>query len=179
MIKLPIKATTPLINNCPTQLSVLVALRLIIGWHFLYEGVSKIISPNWSSIGFLLDSQGPLGEFFNSMAANPGLVHVMDFLNIWGLTAIGLGLITGLLTQAATLAGMVLLAFYYLSHPPLISTEYLIPSEGNYLFINKNLIELVALWVLYLFPTGTFIGLDRFIFSKRNSKKTTNHHGRY
>jgi thiosulfate dehydrogenase (quinone) large subunit len=73
---------------------------------------------------------------------------------------------------------MVLLAFYYLSHPPLISTEYLIPSEGNYLFINKNLIELVALWVLYLFPTGRYIGLDRFIFSKTNSLKSTNRNGR-
>lgn len=174
MIKVLNKATTSVNYFTPTQLSILVILRLVIGWHFLFEGVSKILNSNWSSIGFLLDSQGPLGEFFNSMAANPGFVNVVDFLNVWGLTAIGLGLITGLFTQVATLAGIVLLAFYFFSHPPLISTEYLIPSEGNYLFINKNLIELVSLWVLFLFPTGKHIGLDRFFSQNEILSKTTN-----
>lgn len=94
------------------------------------------------------------------------MINVINFLNVWGLTAIGLGLITGLFTQVATLAGMVLLAFYYLSHPPLIGMEYAIPSEGSYLLINKNLIEFFALWVLYLFPSGNRIGLDRLIFRK-------------
>ncbi len=149
------------------QLSMLVILRLAIGWHFLYEGISKILNPNWSSIGFLLDSKGLFSGMFHSMAANPDLVNSIDFLNAWGLAAIGLGLITGLLTQIATLAGMVLLAFYYLSHPPLITSEYAIPSEGSYLWVNKNLIEFFALWVLFLFPSGNRIGLDRFIFNRK------------
>ena len=37
--------------------------------------------------------------------------------------------------------------------------------EGSYLLVNKNLIELAALAVLWLFPTGKIIGLDRLIFS--------------
>jgi len=149
------------------QLSMLVILRLAIGWHFLYEGISKILNPNWSSIGFLLDSKGLFSGMFHSLAANPDVVHSIDFLNAWGLAAIGLGLITGLLTQIATIAGMVLLAFYYLSHPPLITSEYAIPSEGSYLWVNKNLIEFFALWVLFLFPSGNRIGLDRFIFKRK------------
>ncbi len=154
-------------NFSNSQLSLLVVLRIVIGWHFLYEGVTKIFNPNWSSIGFLLDSKGLFAGMFQAMAANPDLVNGIDFLNVWGLTAIGLGLITGLLTQIATLAGMVLMAFYYISHPPLIGTEYAIPSEGSYLWVNKNLIEFFALWVLYLFPTGNRIGFDRFIFKKQ------------
>jgi thiosulfate dehydrogenase [quinone] large subunit len=149
------------------QMSLLVILRLVIGWHFLYEGISKLLNPNWSSIGFLLDSKGPLGGMFQAMAGNPDLVNLIDFSNAWGLTAIGLGLITGLLSQIASLAGMVLLAFYYLSHPPLVGIEYAIPNEGSYLWVNKNLIEFFALWVLFLFPTGHRIGLDRFIFKKK------------
>ena len=57
---------------------------------------------------------------------------------------------------------------YYLSHPPLIGVKYALPSEGSYLFINKNLIEVFALAVLLVFPTGKHIGLDRLIALWRN-----------
>lgn len=149
-----------------SQLSLLVILRIVIGWHFLYEGVTKILNPNWSSLGFLLDSKGLFAGMFQAMASNSDVVGVIDFLNVWGLTAIGLGLITGFLTQIATLSGMVLMAFYYLSHPPIIGAEYAIPSEGSYLWVNKNLIEFFALWVLFLFPSGNRVGLDRLVFKK-------------
>ena len=150
------------------QLSILVILRVIIGWHFLYEGITKIMNPNWTSVGFLLDSKGPLGGIFRSLASNPELVTIIDFMNAWGLAAVGFGLITGLLTATASIAGMVLLSFYYLSHPPFIGVEYVIPSEGSYLVVNKNLIEFFTLWIIYLFPTGKCIGLDRFLFQKNS-----------
>ncbi len=170
MFKENSKNPLPCRNYSNAQLSLLVILRLVIGWHFLYEGVSKLLNPNWSAIGFLLDSKGLLAGMFHWMAANPDVVNVVDFLNAWGLTAVGLGLITGLFTQIATVGGMVLLAFYYLSHPPLISAEYAIPSEGSYLWINKNLIEFFALWVLFLFPSSKYVGLDRFVSKFVNGK---------
>ena len=155
-------------NYSSSQMSLLVILRVAIGWHFRYEGATKILNPNWTSIGFLLDSKGFFSGLFHSMAVNADVVTIVNFLNVWGMTAIGLGLIAGLFTQVATIAGMILLSFYYISHPPLIGVEYLMPSEGNYLYVNKNLIEFFTLWVLYLFPTGTSIGLDRFIFRKKS-----------
>jgi thiosulfate dehydrogenase [quinone] large subunit len=145
----------------------LVVLRVAIGWHFLYEGISKIINPNWSSAGYLMDSGGFMAGIFQSMAGNPALMEVVDFLNIWGLTLIGLGLMLGFLTQIAVIAGIVILAFYYLSHPPFIGINYAIPTEGNYLFVNKTLIELLTLWALYYFPTGKLIGIDRFFFKNK------------
>jgi thiosulfate dehydrogenase [quinone] large subunit len=69
----------------------------------------------------------------------------------------------GLGTRWATLGGIVLIGLYYLSHPPFIGAKYALPSEGSYLFINKNLIEVFALAVLLVFPTGKYIGLDRLI----------------
>lgn len=150
-----------------TQKSLLVILRIMIGWHFLYEGIIKILNPGWSSIAYLLDSEGLFSGLFESMAANAGIVEVIDFMNIWGLTFIGLGLILGAFTQLASIAGVVLLLFYYLSHPPLIGVEYAIPSEGNYMFVNKTLIEMITLLVLYYFPTGRLIGLDRLIFKEK------------
>jgi thiosulfate dehydrogenase (quinone) large subunit len=148
------------------QLWALVILRLAIGWHFLYEGITKVMNPDWSSLGYLMDSRGWFSGIFHSIAANPTVLDVMDFLNVWGLILIGAGLIAGLFTRGAAIAGMILLAFYYLSHPAVIGADYAIPSEGNYLWINKNLIELLALWVLIKFPTWQEIGMDRFIFNK-------------
>ncbi|MGW8314472.1 MAG: DoxX family protein [Bacteroidales bacterium] len=148
------------------QLWALVILRVAVGWHFLYEGITKLINPNWSSLGYLMDSGGMFSGMFQSMAGNPTILNVVDFLNVWGLVLIGAGLILGLFTRVATIAGIVLLAFYYLSHPSILGVTYAIPSEGNYLWINKNLIEILTLWVILLFPTWKNIGVDRFIFNK-------------
>lgn len=35
----------------------LTIVRLAIGWHFLYEGVAKIISATWSSAPYLAGSK--------------------------------------------------------------------------------------------------------------------------
>ena len=149
------------------QRLALVVLRVAIGWHFLYEGLTKAMNPDWSSLGYLMDSKGLFQGMFHSLAANPALLNAMDFLNVWGLILIGAGLILGLFTRVAVIAGMALLGFYYLSHPAIIDANYAIPSEGSYLWINKNLIELFALWVLLLFPTWKEIGLERFLMKKQ------------
>ncbi|MFC2089497.1 DoxX family membrane protein [Bacteroidota bacterium] len=146
------------------QLWVLVLLRVAIGWHMLFEGATKLLNPNWSSIGYLMDSKGIFAGIFHALAANPDVLKVVDFLNVWGLILIGIGLIAGLLTKWSTLGGIALLALYYLSHPPLVNAVYAIPSEGSYLLVNKNLIELLALAIVLVFPTGTIIGIDRLIF---------------
>lgn len=152
------------------QLWTLVILRVAIGWHLLYEGIIKIMNPNWSSVGYLMDSKGIFAGTFQSWAANPGVLNVLDFLNIWGLILIGAGLILGIFTRVAAYGGIALLAMYYLSHPPLLNVTYAIPSEGNYMFVNKNLIELITIVVLLLFPTWRIIGIDRFIFGSRENQ---------
>lgn len=151
------------------QLSMLVTLRVLIGWHFLYEGFTKLANPDWSSIGFLLDSKGPFAGLFQGLANNPGMLNVVDFLNVYGLIAIGFGLILGALSRPAIIAGMVLLAVYYLSHPPFVGISYAAPAEGKYLWVNKNLIEMIALAVLYVFPTSRIIGMDRLFFGSADN----------
>lgn len=155
-------------NYSKSQLFWLVALRVLIGWHFLYEGVVKVVNPNWSGIGYLMDSGGFMAGFFRSLAANQSTLQVIDFINIWGLIAIGLGLILGSFTRIATISGILLLILYYFSHPPFPGIDYAMPMEGSYLIVNKNLIEMVALVVLFLFPTSREFGLDKFICKKHN-----------
>jgi len=152
------------------QLTALVLLRMLIGWHILYEGISKLLTPNWTSALFLRDSQWILSGFSDWIVSNDGVLSVVDLLNTWGLIAIGAGLILGLFTRLAAYAGMGLLIMYYLNNIPLIGLEYSMPAEGNYLIVSKTLIEAAALLVLAIFPTGSAFGLDIFISRFTKSK---------
>ncbi len=144
----------------------LMLLRVFIGWHLFYEGLVKLIDPNWSSIGFLKASQGPFSGIFIFITENQKLLKVADLLNEWGLTIIGLLLMLGLLTRITAFAGMLLLLLYYLCTPPLVGLEYAVPSEGNYLIINKTLIEASALFMLALFASENYLGLDLLVNRK-------------
>lgn len=159
------------ISYTTVQRYVLVALRLLIGWHLLFEGFSKLLIPNWSSVGFLKESQWILKGFSGWITSNPGVLNAVDFLNTWGLIAIGAGLILGLFTRAAAISGAALLFVYYLNNPPLIGLEYSVPTEGSYLIVSKTLIEAAALVALAVFPTGSFAGLDYFVEKFRNRNK--------
>jgi thiosulfate dehydrogenase [quinone] large subunit len=97
-----------------------------------------------------------------ALAQNQTLLQMADMANAWGLTLIGLSLLLGLLTRVSAVAGMILLLFYYLSHPPFPGIESIFPSDGSYFIVNKTLVEMVALWVVFAFPTSQFIGLARF-----------------
>lgn len=151
---------------------LLSILRILIGWHLLYEGIVKLWNPGWSAGGYLMDSQGFFAELFYSLAANPATLDIINFLNVWGLILVGLGLIVGLFTRWALIGGIILLSLYYLSHPPLIGAKYALPSEGSYLLVNKNLIEIIAMAALLTFPTGRMLGLDRLIWKWRNKTET-------
>jgi thiosulfate dehydrogenase [quinone] large subunit len=151
------------------QLYGLVTLRVLIGWHFLYEGISKLINPYWSSAAYLLDSKWLLSGLATTIVSNPTLLGISDYVNMWGLTLVGASLLLGLFSRFGTLAGMVFVLLYYLFAPPLLGLEYARPGEGSYLIVNKNLIEACALWVIYLFPTSHIIGLDRFCIKPKSN----------
>lgn len=145
------------------QLTWLVILRMFIGWNILFEGMVKVLNPNWSAKSYLLDSSGPFSSIFLSMAGNETIMRCVDFLNEWGLVLVGLGLFIGCFTRLACLGGILLLLLYTLSHPSLIGVEYMMPFEGTYFLIDKNLVELAGLGVLFAFPASREIGIDRFL----------------
>ena len=149
------------------QVMALVALRFGIGWHFFYEGVAKLVNPHWTAAGYLEASQGFMSGFFLDLASNPSTLAFIDFLNVWGLILVGLGLMLGALTRSATVFGILLLLLYYLATPPWPGLVYAIPAEGAYMIINKTLIELAALFVTLFFPTGHIVGLDRLVRLRR------------
>ena len=155
------------------QRGVLVALRFIIGWHFLYEGLFKLIHPEWSAIGFLANAQWIFSGVGQWIVSHPGVLNTVDAMNTWGLLAIGLGLILGLFTRAASIAGVVLLMLYYLFNPPFIGLEAGGAVEGNYLMVNKTLIEAVTLLYIAVTPLSRYLGLD--MLRRSYNKSRSNH----
>lgn len=156
---------------CGLQLYSLVTGRVLMGWYFLYEGVVKLFNPNWTSFGFLKSAQGLLQNVFQNMAEHPVLLSIIDFLNIWGLILVGLSLMLGLLSRLSSIGGMVLVLLYYFAHPPIIAAQQLAVDIDHAVWVDRNLIFVALLAILYAFPTSHIFGLDRLL---NNKKETIN-----
>ena len=164
----------PLALNRTQQIG-LVLLRTLIGWHFLYEGLVKLVWPAWtragvpmgrfSSAGYLRSSTGPFADVFRAFA-DASWLPWLDLLMAWGLLLVGLGLMLGLFTQLACAGALALLALFYLSWLPTRGV-YEPGTEGNYLLVNKNLVEAAAVFVVLVFRTGRIAGLDLLLARPR------------
>jgi uncharacterized membrane protein YphA (DoxX/SURF4 family) len=122
---------------------------MAIGWHFLYEGVSKLIAEDWTAFNYLVNSTGFLSEFYHWLAKSPVLMAVIDPLNVYGLVLIGSALFLGILIRPAAVAGVFLLALYYFAYPP-FGGAWFGSSEGNLDIFNKSFIEASSLIALIL-----------------------------
>lgn len=126
---------------------ILTIVRIVAGWHLLYEGIAKIADGSWSSAPFLSGSRWILAPVFNAMSESALITAVVDFLNIWGMILIGLALIIGIFIRFASAAGATMLLFYFAAYPPIPGYMISVPAEGSYLWINKTLIEFFVLLV--------------------------------
>lgn len=146
-----------------TVVAVFIIFRVLVGWHFAIEGISKLLNPSWTAEGYLTLAKGPFANVFHWIAANPGLLGIADFIMMWGLTIVGIGLILGLFARISAIGGAAFLLMFYLAYPPFIGTDFGVKSDGTYLWIDRNMIEMVACIILAIIPTGQYIGIDRLI----------------
>jgi thiosulfate dehydrogenase [quinone] large subunit len=160
------------------QQTALIALRTLIGWHFLYEGYYKFRLPGWSasgerlgawtSAGYLKAASGPLAWLFQRLM-DAGWTGVLDWSVKISLVLIGLSLMLGLFTRVGCWGALLFLSLFYLLMVPLAGTQQ--PgSEGAYLIVNKTLIEAAAVGVLLAFNTGAIAGLD-MLFANRKERR--------
>jgi uncharacterized membrane protein YphA (DoxX/SURF4 family) len=137
----------------------ITVIRVAVGWHFLYEGISKLFIENWTSQSYLANATGFLSGFYHWLAAGESLIRVVDFVNVYGLILIGLALFTGIFIRVASVAGILLLVLYYFAYPP-FGTSLFGSSEGHLYIVNRNFIEtFVLLWFVISRHTGYGIDL--------------------
>lgn len=140
---------------------LITILRIAIGWHFLYEGLSKIFTPDWTASGYLLNTTGFMSGFYHGIANSPSLLKVSDVMNMYGLLLIGLALFIGFAIRYASLAGALLLTLYYFAYPP-FGTNLFGASEGHLFIVDKLFIEAVALIFIALSNEKGY-GIDNLV----------------
>jgi uncharacterized membrane protein YphA (DoxX/SURF4 family) len=88
----------------------------------------------------------------------------VDAVTRYGLTVVGACLVLGLFTRTACLGGAAFLLLFYLAMPSLPWVPANPRAEGHYLFINKNIIEMLALLTLATTRSGRWVGLDGLLY---------------
>jgi thiosulfate dehydrogenase [quinone] large subunit len=149
----------------------LAILRIAIGAGFLYAGLDKVVhfgvegAKPFSAAGFLKGATAgtlpgsaegaivnPTHDFWVSLAGNPNLMGVVNFLVVAGEIAIGLALILGIATRFAGLMGGLMMALFYIA-----SFDF---AHG---FVNEQfLYGITALFVAYA-AAGEAYGIDAII----------------
>ncbi len=151
---------------------IVTILRVAIGWHFLYEGVVKLFTENWSAYSYLANTTGALSGLYHWLANSPVLIKAVDFLNIYGLILIGLALFIGYLIRIAAISGVVLLALYYFAYPPFGDSLFQ-SGEGHLYIVDRIFIEAAALLFL-IFLKNKGYGLHainiQWIKSRKNKQ---------
>jgi uncharacterized membrane protein YphA (DoxX/SURF4 family) len=153
------------------QRILITFLRCAIGWHFLYEGWSKLAAGDWSAQYFLEGATGPLAPFYRWLAANPAVMQLVDLLNMYGLVLIGLGLFLGIVARYAALCGALLLTLYYFAYPP-FGTSLLYQSGENLFIVNKQFIE-AGILLIFFFLKDRGYGIDELVRVLRSAAHPT------
>jgi uncharacterized membrane protein YphA (DoxX/SURF4 family) len=107
--------------------------------------------------------RGPISGGWNPLAWSR--MEQINFAVTFGLSAIGLCLMLGLCTRLAALGGGAFMFFVVLTQPswPTIYPPAP-PVVGHALLINKDFVEMVALFLLATTAAGRWGGLDYFIY---------------
>ncbi len=99
-----------------------------------------------------------------AIASHSSSLDRVNLQTTYGLLIIGGCLMLGLFTPVAALAAAGFLAMIYLSMPPWPGLPEGAAVEGHYLYVNKNLVEMLACLVLASTPNGLWLGLDALLF---------------
>ena len=83
---------------------------------------------------------------------------------------LGAGLLAGLFTRPAAWAGAILLFLYYIARPPFVGIMDGNAMEGNYIWVNKNLIEMFVLILIARVPVDWMFGTDLLLRQRKRKK---------
>lgn len=147
---------------------VLVLLRISMGWLMFYAGITKVVDKEWSAAGYLLNAK-TFSSFF-AWFAQPSILPLVNFVNEWGLTLLGVSLLLGVFVRLSSILGVALMLLYYL---PVLRFPFV--GTHSYL-IDEHIIYALVLLLFAILQVGKMWGLDgrlsntKFLRSHSNIK---------
>ena len=129
-------------------------LRISLGWMFFWAGITKVLDPTWSSVGYLQGAKTFTG--FYQLLTAPSLLPLVNFMNEWGLTFLGVALIFGAFVRLSSILGAVLMLLYYF---PILQFPY--PNPHSFL-VDEHIIFIFSLLVLTGLRAGRVWGLENW-----------------
>ncbi len=141
------------------------------GWINMLDGMStglqsdmaRVVSPQLAGEGGQIVTQPEKAWVPNPIVSTH--MRTLDLAVTWGLTAIGLCMILGFCTRLACLGGVAFLFNVFLTTWPVPGVYPELPDMiGHFLYISKDVIELIAMLALAAMPSGRWGGLDYFLW---------------
>ena len=130
--------------------AVVIALRMALGWHLAYLGVWALTSTwSFSWFGRFQCAHWIGGGLFRAIAGS-GAMCAVDVFLAWGLLIAGVLLMLGRLVKPAAVFGIFYLALMYVLNPPHFGHT----GESHFLFIDRNVIEVVMLFFVMTWKGG-------------------------
>ena len=125
--------------------------RITVCWMFFYAGITKVLNPQWSAEGYLKGAKA--FTWFFQILLDPSILPIINFMNKWGLTLLGLSLILGLFVRFSSLLGVLLMALYY------IALGFPYPNPHSYI-VDEHIIYISVLLFFAAIKAGRVFGLD-------------------
>lgn len=136
----------------------LVLLRITLGWLMFYAGITKVLDPAWSAAGYIKGAHTFVG--FYQWLLTPGILPIVNFLNAWGLTLLGVSLIVGIFVRLSSVLGAILMLLYYLA-----ALKFPYPNEHAYL-VDEHIIYILVLCVFFCMRAGRVWGIDSWLSNR-------------
>lgn len=134
-----------------SQRIALLIARIALGGLFFYAGLTKLLDPAWSAAGYIASAQ-----HFTALYAwlgSPAILPLVNVLNAWGLTLLGISLILGAFVRISASLGIVIMLLYYLV------LDFPYPNEHAFI-IDEHIVYAAVLVILIAFKVGRVWGLD-------------------
>jgi thiosulfate dehydrogenase [quinone] large subunit len=132
-----------------------------------YAGITKVLNPAWSAKGYLLGAKTFPG--FYQWLASPGILPVINFVNAWGLTMLGVSLILGIGVRLSSVLGAVLMILYWF---PVLQFPYV---EHGFL-VDEHVIYALVLLYFAAVRAGRVWGLENWCANLPICRKFSKYH---
>lgn len=132
----------------------LFLLRVSIGWLFFYAGITKVLDPQWSAAGYLKMAKTFPG-FYQSLT-DAAILPLINSINEWGLTILGISLILGIGVRLFSFLGAILMLLYYF---PVLD----FPKAGDHSYlVDEHIIYALVLFYFAAYKAGRVYGLEEW-----------------